>query len=86
VYLTAMLLPILQLAFLDVAGLDIRELDVIRDESTTRPNIAYRVQEYTRGELDITLVYLVAAKRAKYSVEAQILIYCPTVGETKRLG
>jgi hypothetical protein len=64
VYLTATLPPILQLAFLDVAGLDIRELDVIRDESTIRPNIVYWVQEYTRGELDVTLVYLVAAKRA----------------------
>jgi hypothetical protein len=41
VYLTATLLPVLQLAFLDVASLDTRELDVIRDESTTQPNIAY---------------------------------------------
>jgi superfamily II DNA helicase RecQ len=86
VYLTATLPPILQPAFLDIAGLDIRELDVIRDESTIRPNIAYRVQKYTQGELDITLVHLVVAKRAKYGVEAQILIYYPTVEETKRLG
>lgn len=86
VYLTATLPPVLQPAFLDVAGLDTRELDVIRDESTTRRNIAYQVQEYTRGELDAALVHLVAAKRAKYGLEAQILVYCPTVGETKRLG
>jgi superfamily II DNA helicase RecQ len=86
VYLTATLLPILQPAFLDIASLNIRELNVIRDKSTTRPNIAYQVQKYTQGELDITLIYLIAAKQAKYSVEAQILIYCPIVEETKRLG
>jgi hypothetical protein len=63
---------VLQPAFLDVAGLDTRELDVIRDESTTRPNIAYQVQEYTRGELDVALVNLVAAKRVKYGLEALV--------------
>jgi superfamily II DNA helicase RecQ len=41
VYLTATLPPVLQLAFLDVAGLDKRELKVIYNKSTTRPNIAY---------------------------------------------
>jgi superfamily II DNA helicase RecQ len=86
VYLTATLPPLLQPAFLDIAGLDIRELKIIRDESTTRPNIAYQVQEYARGELDVALVDLVAVKRAKYGPKAQILIYCPSVSETKRLG
>jgi superfamily II DNA helicase RecQ len=41
VYLTATLPPILQPAFLDIASLNTRELNVIRDESTTQPNIAY---------------------------------------------
>jgi superfamily II DNA helicase RecQ len=41
VYLTATMLPVLQPAFLDLAGLDSKELDVIRDESTTRHNLAY---------------------------------------------
>jgi hypothetical protein len=41
VYLTATMLPILQLAFLDLAGLDSKELDVIYNESTTRHNLAY---------------------------------------------
>jgi superfamily II DNA/RNA helicase len=86
VYLTATLPPVLQPAFLDVAGLDGRELDIIRDESTTRPNIVYQVQQYARGELDAVLINLVAAKRAKYGPKAQILVYCPSVGETKRLG
>jgi hypothetical protein len=86
VYLTATLPPVLQPAFLSVAGLDTRELDIIRDESTTRANIVYQVQEYTRGELDAVLVKLVAAKRAKYGPDAQIPVYCPSVGESKRLG
>lgn len=86
VYLTATMPPVLQPAFLDLAGLDSKELDVIRDETTTRPNIAYQVHEYARGELDVTLAQLVAAKRAQYGPEAQILIYCLSVAETKRLG
>jgi hypothetical protein len=41
VYLTAMMPPVLQLAFLDLAGLDSKELDVICDESTMWYNLAY---------------------------------------------
>jgi superfamily II DNA helicase RecQ len=70
VYLTATMPPVLQPAFLDLAGLNSKELDVIRDEATTRPNIAYRVQEYARGELDAILAQLVAAKRATYGADA----------------
>jgi superfamily II DNA helicase RecQ len=40
VYLTATMPPVLQPAFLDLAGLDSKELDVIRDESSTRHNLA----------------------------------------------
>jgi len=86
VYLTATLPPVLQPAFLRLAGLDAKELDILRDKSTTRPNLSYQVLEYTRGELDTTLSALVAAKQAQYGPEAQILVYCPTVAETKRLG
>lgn len=86
VYLTATMPPVLQPAFLHLAGLDDKELDIIRDDATTRPNISYQVQEYARGELDRTLVSLVAVKQAKYGADAQILIYCPSVPETKRLG
>ncbi|KAF2844431.1 hypothetical protein T440DRAFT_523512 [Plenodomus tracheiphilus IPT5] len=73
-------------AFLEVAGLDRKELDIVRDKSMTQPNIAYQVLEYTRGELDTTFVNLLAAKRVKYGLQAQILVYCPSVEETKRLG
>ena len=41
VYLTATMPPVLQPAFLHLARLDNKELDVIRNEATTRPNIAY---------------------------------------------
>lgn len=86
VYLTATLPPILQPAFLHLAGLDARELTICRDACTSRSNIAYQVMEYTRGTIDQALVDLVAAKRTKYGCEAQILVYCPTVKETKRLA
>jgi superfamily II DNA helicase RecQ len=86
VYLTATMPPVLQPAFLDLTGLDSKELNVIRDESTTRHNLAYQVQEYVRGKLDATVVNLVTAKQARYSANAQILIYCPSIAKTKRIG
>jgi superfamily II DNA helicase RecQ len=80
VYLTATLPPTLQPMFLQLAGLDARDLTICRDERTSRANIAYQVVEYTRGTKDQTLVDLVAAKRRKYGCEAQILVYCPIPG------
>jgi hypothetical protein len=44
------------------------------------------VQEYVRGELDVTVVDLVAAKQARYSANAQILIYCLSVAKIKCIG
>jgi superfamily II DNA helicase RecQ len=44
------------------------------------------VQEYVQGELDATVVDLVAAKQARYSANAQILIYCLSIAKTKRIG
>jgi superfamily II DNA helicase RecQ len=41
VYLTATMPPVLQLAFLNLADLDSRELDIIRDKSTVRHNLTY---------------------------------------------
>jgi hypothetical protein len=41
VYLIAIMLPMLQLAFLDLAGLDSKELDVIYNKSTTQHNLIY---------------------------------------------
>jgi superfamily II DNA helicase RecQ len=86
VYLTATLPPTLQPAFLQIAGLDAETVTVCRDERTTRTNIAYQVLEYPRGTLEQVLAELVAAKRRKYGPEAQIIIYCPTVEETRRLA
>ncbi|CAA9967161.1 ATP-dependent DNA helicase Q1 [Pyrenophora teres f. maculata] len=86
VYLTATLPPTLQPAFLQTAGLDAQTVTICRDKSTTRTNIAYQVLEYTRGTLEKVLVELVAAKRRKYGPGAQIIVYCPTVDETKRLA
>ncbi|PVH91867.1 hypothetical protein DM02DRAFT_734000 [Periconia macrospinosa] len=86
VYLTATLPPTLQPAFFQTAGLDAETVTVCRDERTTRTNIAYQVLEYPRGTLEKVLVELVAAKRRRYGPEAQIIVYCPTVEETKRLA
>jgi hypothetical protein len=44
------------------------------------------VQEYVQGELDATVVDLVAAKQARYSANAQILIYCLSIAKTKCMG
>jgi superfamily II DNA helicase RecQ len=85
-YLTATLPPTLQPAFLQTAGLDARTVTICRDERTTRTNIAYQVLEYARGALHEVLVELVAAKRRKYGPGAQIIVYCLTVDETKRLA
>ncbi|KAF3020323.1 hypothetical protein E8E12_000192, partial [Didymella heteroderae] len=83
---TATLPPTLQPAFLHAAALDQRTLTICRDEHTTRSNIAYRVHEYKRSTLHNTLTALVVTKRKKYGPEAQILVFCTSVNETKRLG
>ena len=86
VYLTATLPPTLQPAFLHTAGLDLKTLTICRDERTTRTNIAYQVLDYVRGTLDSALTNLVAAKRRQYGAEAQIVVFCTSVEETKRLA
>lgn len=86
IYLTATLPPTLQPAFLQTAGLNLKTLTICRDEHTTRTNIAYQVLDYERGSLDGVLTTLVAAKRKKYGPEAQILVFCTSVEETKRLA
>jgi superfamily II DNA helicase RecQ len=86
VYLTATLPPTLQTAFLQTAGLDQKTLTICRDERTTRTNIAYQVLDYERGTLDSVLAKLVATKRRKYGAEAQIIVFCTSVEETKRLA
>jgi superfamily II DNA helicase RecQ len=86
VYLTATLPPTLQAAFLHAAGLDPKTLTICRDERTTRTNIAYQVLDYVRGTLDSVLTNLVAAKRRQYGAQAQIVVFCTSVEETKRLA
>lgn len=86
IYLTATLPLTLQPAFLQTAGLDLKTLTICRDERTTRTNIAYQVLDYERGTLDSVLTTLVAAKRKKYGPKAQILVFCTSVEETKRLA
>ncbi|KAI4221646.1 MAG: hypothetical protein L6R40_008618 [Gallowayella cf. fulva] len=85
IYLTATLPPALEPAFFHVAGLDCRDVTICRDR-TTRVNIQYRVQDYTRDSLDETLVQLVELKKGQYPSESQIIIYCPSIKETKRLA
>ncbi|KAI8931122.1 hypothetical protein NX059_012132 [Plenodomus lindquistii] len=85
-YLTATLPPTLQPAFFQCAGLDAATVTLCRDPSTARRNIAYRVLDYPRGPVDQTLVQLVADKRKQYGPDAQIIVFCPTVKETKRLA
>lgn len=86
VYLTATLPPTQQPHFLQLAGLDERSLTVCRDPSTARPNIAYSVVEHDRDALAQVLVQLVNKKRSQYGRDAQIIVYCPTREETRRLA
>jgi hypothetical protein len=81
VYLTAALPPILQPAFFRVAGLDVKELDVIY----------YAAQHCVLG----TRICAGRAERSAHESSgsqadevwhAQILIYCSSVEETKRMG
>jgi hypothetical protein len=44
------------------------------------------VQEYVQGKLDVTVVNLVTAKQARYSANAQILIYYLSIAKTKHVG
>jgi superfamily II DNA helicase RecQ len=85
VYLTATLPPTQELAFFQAAGLDSRDVVTFRDR-TTRVNIEYGVQEYARDTLDETITRLVDAKRRQYPPATQIIVYCRSVKETKRLG
>lgn len=85
VYLTATLPPKLESAFFDIAGLDARDVVLYRDR-TTRTNIKYQVQEYLRGTLDDAISRLVEVKKTEYQPAAQIIVYCRSIEETKRLG
>jgi len=86
VYLTATLPPVQQPHFLQLAGLDERSLTVCRDPSTSRPNIRYATEAYDRPELASTLARLVSQKRTQYGPEAQIIVYCPSRDEARRLS
>jgi superfamily II DNA helicase RecQ len=85
VYLTATLPKALEPAFFHTAGLDARDVVVCRDR-TSRTNIQYQVQNYKRDTLDETLMRLVKLKREQYPPESQIIVYCPSIKETKRLA
>ncbi|KAH7084072.1 hypothetical protein FB567DRAFT_414521, partial [Paraphoma chrysanthemicola] len=67
-YLIATLLPVLQLAFLDVAGLNRQELNVICKKLTTQLNI-----EYIQGELNAVLISLIILVYCSTVVETKRL-------------
>ena len=85
IYLTIILPPILQPTFLQTIGLNTQTITIYRDESTTRTNIIYQVLEYIRGILEKVLIKLIAIKRRKYRLRAQIIIYYLTIDKIKRL-
>ena len=76
VYLTATLLLAQQPYFLQLASLNKQLLTLCQDACTAQPNIAYSVVKHNRANLELVLKQLVTQKRARYSLAAQIIIYC----------
>jgi superfamily II DNA helicase RecQ len=86
VYLTATMPPSREAHFLQLAGLDRRTLTVCRELSTSRPNIGYLVIEHDKDDADAELQTAVDTIRDMLGPDAQIVVYCPSREETRRLG
>ncbi|TKA68529.1 hypothetical protein B0A55_10261, partial [Friedmanniomyces simplex] len=84
-YLTATLPPSEDPRFYQAIG--VPEADVVRfREATTRPNAAYRVVEYPRGEEEAEVSRLVEEREARYPPPGQIVVYCKTIEQAKGMA
>jgi superfamily II DNA helicase RecQ len=85
IYLTATLPPDEEEAFFHSSGLDRREVLLLRD-STVRENVAYRVLEYAQKDEDQEVKTLVQQKLQQYPSPGQIVLYCRSIKQCRRLG
>ncbi|KAK4984677.1 hypothetical protein LTR66_008409 [Elasticomyces elasticus] len=84
VCLTAILPPKKQPGFLAAIDIEERQAMILRDV-TTRPNIAYSVEDHDAGEEDEAVRGLVERKKAQYPAGNQIIVYCRSIDQTKHL-
>lgn len=85
VYMTATLLPKDEEAFFHSSRLKKEEVLFLRG-STVRTNVEYRVVEYLRSEEDQRVQELVRQKVEQYPSPGQIVVYCRSITQCKRLG
>ena len=83
-YLTATLLLSKEAEFLDIMKVQIPDDCKFRG-STTRPNIAYSVVEYS-GDQTEAVCQLVAEKLEQYPSPAKIIVYSSCIDTIKELG
>lgn len=85
VCLTATLPPQKQDRFLENMDMRVDGLQVLRDV-TTRPNIAYSVEEYSAEHEVEFLQELVERKKAEYPALDKIVIYCRKIDQVKKFA
>lgn len=85
VYLTATLPPSDERAFFDAVGVEEQQMHMIRDK-TVRPNVAYKVIQYDRGQEDEAIKSLVESKLEEHPDPGQIVIYCGTKDRTRKIA
>ena len=85
VCLTATLPPQKQTAFMEAMDMYSSETRILRDV-TTRPNIAYSVEEYNEENEDEFVRQMVEHKKAQYPSTDQIVIYCREIDGVKHFA
>jgi hypothetical protein len=85
VCLTATLPPSKQDVFLEKMDMRVDGSKVLRD-STVRPNIAYRIEEYDAEDEVEFLRELVEQKKAQYPPSDKIVIFCRTIEKVKQFA
>ena len=85
VCLTATLPPQKQAAFMEAMDMYSSETQILRDV-TTRPNIAYSVEEYNEEDEDEFVRQLVEQKEAQYPSTDKIVIYCRKIERVKHFA
>jgi superfamily II DNA helicase RecQ len=86
VYLTATLRPSEEELFIQLMGLPPKAQCQWFRGATTRPNIQYRIHPYDVDKEEEAVTALVEEAKKKYPLPGQVIVYCETIGRTKRLA